>query len=255
MKSNSGMKLMGTIILGVVSVAIIVGAVYFSTPMPQSGAVSCLFYSAKSKYSLYNVYATLSNNSSYPVSIERVYFDGTEQAYSAVFVADVGGIWSMRVGDQFTNVLGVANVSTLMLTAAVTNPDTAHIVRVVTNESSLEFTVEEKFSSLVFDNYNIFVGPGIDYMIAYVNNIGNASGNIIQVALDGADYMYICNVPPPNSRYQWSMVVGSVPTAFIDVGQQAQVYVNTSGICHACTHILRVACSDGSSVEFSFNPW
>jgi len=254
MKQNTGIKLVGLLAVCGVSVAIIAAAILVSSPAPQSGGIGCLFYSALTKSTGYIVYATLSSNSTSPVTIERVYFDGSEQAYSTEFLAGVGGIWSMKVGGQSTKVLGVANVSTLLVTATGANADIAHTVRVVTDAGSLEFIVEKEFSSLSFDDYNVFVGPGIDYMVIYVNNVGNATGDIMQVALDGVDYGYVYNVRPPNFRYQWSMAVGSNPTAFIGAGQQAQIYVNISGICHSCTHILSVSCSDGSSVDFSFRP-
>ena len=242
----------GIAALGVVSVIVIAAILYFSTPAPQPGGIGCLFYSAQSKSFGYVVYATLSNNSTSPVAIERVFFDGSEQAYSTEFLENVGGIWSMKAGSQYTNILGAGEVSTLLLTSTGTNASIAHTVRVVANTSNLEFNVEQQLSSLAINNYTAFEGPGIDYLIAYVNNVGMVTGNIVQVAIDGADFEYVYNMRPPSYKHQWSTVVGGNPTAFIGTGQQALIYVSMTEICHTCTHIMRVACIDGSSVEFSF---
>jgi hypothetical protein len=252
MKKNSGIKLTSIAALGIVSVVVIAAALYFYTPETQSGGIGCLFYSAQPKSFGYVVYATLSNNSTSPVAIQRVYFDGSEQAYSTEFLENIGGIWSMKAGSQYTNVLGAGGVSILLLTSTEANASMAHTVRVVTNTSNLEFNVEQKLSSIALNNYTAFEGPGIDYLIAYVNNVGTVTGNIVQVAIDGADFEYVCNMRPPSYKHQWSMAIGGSPTAFIGIGQQALIYVSMTEICHTCTHIMRVACIDGSSVEFSF---
>lgn len=251
---HSGNRLVALVALAAVALVTVAAAAFLNPPVEQPGRIDCLFYSAQSKSSTYAVHSTLSNNSTSPVAVLRVFFDGAELAHSADFPAGVGGIWSMEAGGQSTNALSPGAVGTLRLAALGANPDSNHAVRVTTNTSHVEFSVERKSSSLAFDDYQTFVGPGIDYMIAYVGNVGTATGNIVQVALDGTSYGYAHDPPPPDLRYEWSSTVGGVPTTFLGVGQQAQVYVNISGICHSCHHILRVACSDGSSVEFSFKP-
>lgn len=254
MSNNIEGKRVGTVALAIIAVAAIVIAVSLLTSPTVSGGVSCLFYSADSKTDGYTICATLSNNSTSPVTVERVYLDGAEQNYSATILANDRGIWSMEVGDQPTKVLGVANVGTLLVQVVGINPDFAHTVRVVTNTSSFEFSVDEKLSSLTFDHYDYYQAPGIDYLTAYLGNSGTAFGHVVKVAIDGVVYNSVYNATPPKGMYKWSILVEGNPTAFIGVGQQGLVYIDTSGICHSCIHTVKISCSDGSYVEFSFRP-
>jgi hypothetical protein len=252
--SSDSSRWKGGVALAVISIAAIaILAILLFSPTP-SGGVGCLFYSADSKASVYTVYATISNNSTSPATIEKVYFDGTEQAYSTDFPEDIEGIWSMNVGNQHAKALSIANVGTLFVRVAGTNPDLAHTVKVVTNTSSFEFNVVKKLSSLTFDHYDFYQAPGIDYLTAYIANVGTASGCVVEVTMDGADYHYVSN-SPPKSSLSWSMLVNGGQTPVIGVSQQGVLYVDTSAICHSCTHLVKVSCSDGSYVEFTFRPW
>jgi hypothetical protein len=252
-KINGGMW-KGVVALAAIAIVAIAIVVVFLVPPPQLGGVGCLFYSAASKPSGYTVYATISNNSTSPVAIEKVYFDGAEQAYSTDFPADIASIWSMNVGGQPAKALGVAYVGTLLVRVAGTNPDLTHTVRVVTNTSSFEFNVVKKFSSLSFDHYSIYIAPGIDYLTAYIGNTGSVSGYVVEVTMDGAVFDHVSD-SPPKSGHSWSMLVDGGQTQVIGVNQQGVLYIDTSAICHSCTHLVKVSCSDGSSISFSFRPW
>lgn len=248
-----GRMWMAAIALAIIVIAAVtVVALYMIRPA-QAGEVSCLFYSAESKSGGYYVYATISNNSTSPVSFEKVYFDGTEQAYSAVFPLDFGDIWAMRVNGQPTKALGSGGIATLLVRATGANPELPHTVRVVTNTTSFEFNVVRKLSSLTFDHYESFLGPGIDYLKAYIGNSGSAPGHVYQVTMDGITYLYV-NDSPPKSSQRWSMVVNGAQTQVIGIGQQGIVYIDTSAICHSCTHNVKISCSDGSYVEFTLRP-
>ncbi len=249
---KSGSKMGIAIALGIFSVTIIASAIYLNVPQPQAGGVYLSFYSAQSKPPGYVVYATLTNNSTSAVALQKVYFDGLERTYSTQFLESVGGVWSLKVGDPPTNTLGAGATGTLMITSVEGNSSYTHTIRVVTNASTLEFNVEPKVSSLAFRNYTAYEGPGIDYLLARVDNIGTATGNIVQVAIDGIDFEYVYNMQPPSSKHQWSVVVEGNPSPYVGIGKSAQIYVNNTDICHTCTHIMKVSCIDGSTVEFVF---
>jgi hypothetical protein len=249
---NARKKMTLIIALGMASLAVITAAIYLSLPQPQPSGASLAFYSAESKPPVYAVFATLTNNSTLPIAVQGVFFDDSELIHSSQFLVTVGGIWSMRSDMDAENVLRAGGVGTLLVTSAEANSSVLHTIRVVTNTSTLDFCVELRASSLVFKNYTAFEGPGIDYLFVHIENVGTATGNIASVMIDGVDFEFVYNMRPPSSRYQWSVVVGGNPAPFIGIGQQAQIYVSMTELCHTCWHIMKVSCSDGSFAEFTF---
>ena len=246
-RGNSS-RLISVVAIAVIAVVVVIAAL-FLTPPAQSGGVGYIFYSANSNAYGYAVFATLSNNSTSAVVIERVYFDGSEQAYSMGFPADVAGIWSFRVGDQNTKTLNSSSIGSLSVRVEGVNPDTTHTMRVETNASSFEFTVVRQTPSIKLDHY----GPALvtdNYVIAYLNNTGTVPAYVTEVSMDGQVYHYSSLSIPPETLC-WSIAVNNVKTPIIWGGQQAMVYIDTSQVCHSCTHNVKIVDSDGSSVVFT----
>lgn len=234
---------------------VVVAILIFTNAQPQPGGIGCLFYSADSTPSGYTVYATVLNNHTSPVSVERVFFDGAEQAYSENFVEGVSGIWSMEAGYGPTKILGSREVGTIYLRVAAAGPGTNHTVKVVTNTTSFEFGVVARQSSLRFDGYDFVQAPGFEYVLVNISNTGTATGFVVEVAMDGEAYAYNGTSAPTKTASTWSMLVEGRHSQAIGVGQQGMVYIDTLAICHSCTHMVKVRCSDGSYVEFSFKTW
>lgn len=253
-RDNGGVWKVAAVLAAIAIVAIVAWYVFMS-PQPQSGGIGCLFYSADSTASGYTVYATVSNNSTSPVSVEKVFFDGLEQAYSVAFVGGITGIWSMEVGDQPTQTLGIGKVGTIFVRVAAADPGTNHTVRVVTNSTPFEIGVVTKQSSLVFNSYDFVQAPGFEYLLANIGNTGTAAGFVVEVTMDGGIYQYYGTSAPTKMASTWSMLVDGKHSQLIGVGQQCDLYIDTSAICHSCTHMVKVSCSDGSYVEFSFKTW
>lgn len=144
------------------------------------------------------------------------------------------------------------------LTRASTVKVAAALVAIVVTATVFLFAFmnpQPQQSSLRLDGYDFVQAPGFEYLLANISNTGTGPGFVVQVAMDGNAYSYNGTSAPTKTASTWSMLVAGQHSQVIGVGQQAILYIDTLGICHSCTHIVRVNCSDGSYIEFSFRPW